>query len=157
MPGPPADAASPLLCPPRCCRRCRAQAILALLRDEARLGAEREAAAKKRGAYGGFGAYDVQAQGGGAAASGAEAWQAAAAAGDGGRQGGEGAGQESGEPGSPEYRARQAGEEGHRPAGETKGVRCAELAAAAAAWGLGPLPLPLLEPPCPVMSAFSSS
>lgn len=62
---------------------CRAQAILALLRDEARLAAEREAHQKKRGAYTGFSSYDVTAQGGGnAAVAGAQegqgGWQATA-------------------------------------------------------------------------------
>ena len=44
----------------RLCRR--AQAILALLRDEGRLVAEREAHARKRGAYQGFSSYDMMAQ-----------------------------------------------------------------------------------------------
>lgn len=42
----------------------RAQALLALLKDGPRLAAEREAHAKKRGAYQGFSSYDMQAQGG---------------------------------------------------------------------------------------------
>lgn len=38
---------------------CRAQAILALLRDEGRLAAEREAHARKRGTYQGFSSLDM--------------------------------------------------------------------------------------------------
>ena len=38
---------------------CRAQAILALLRDEGRLAAEREAHARKRGTYQGFSSVDM--------------------------------------------------------------------------------------------------
>jgi len=38
---------------------CRAQAILALLRDEQRLAAEREAHARKRGTYQGFSSVDM--------------------------------------------------------------------------------------------------
>lgn len=55
----------PCSLPPTPCvwipKRCRAQAILALLRDEARLAAEREAHARKRGTYQGFSSLDTQA------------------------------------------------------------------------------------------------
>jgi hypothetical protein len=90
--------------------RHRAQAILALLRDEGRLAAEREAHARKRGTYQGFSSLDMaqggpvqqQQEGGG--------WQAAAA--DGGHLARAQQGEEQ-QPGSPRL----------RQAGETKGVR----------------------------------
>ena len=69
-----APAAPPLLPAPaaRECKHghrrlhaCRAQAILALLHDEARLAAERAAHQKKRGAYQGFSNYEMTVQGAG--------------------------------------------------------------------------------------------
>ena len=63
----------------------RAQAILALLKDEPRLAAEREAHTKRRGAYTGFSSYDVMAQGGPQGADGG--WHVAPQVGDGGCRG----------------------------------------------------------------------
>ncbi|KAL4448394.1 hypothetical protein ABPG75_005613 [Micractinium tetrahymenae] len=102
--------------------RHRAQALLALLKDGPRLAAEREAHAKKRGAYQGFSSYDVQAQGGPAGQHGAgeaSGWHAAAQ--DNGHLS-----QEDKQPGSPDYRERETGDASLRNAGETKGVSMEE-------------------------------
>ena len=101
----------------------RALAIIALLKDEPRLAAERAAHAKKRGAYQGYGSYDVQAQGGEQQQQqGQGQWQAAA--GDGGHLSAEGRGEAGQQSGSPEYRERGPMDGGGlRAAGETKGVR----------------------------------
>lgn len=67
--------------PHRALPLCRAQALLALLKDGPRLAAEREAHARKRGAYQGFSSYDMQAQGGPAGQHGAgeaSGWHASA-------------------------------------------------------------------------------
>ena len=70
----------------------------------------------------------MQAQGGAAGAAGEQQqqqqgqWQASA--GDGGHLSAEGGGKQSG---SPEYRERGPMDGGLRAAGETKGVRCAQL------------------------------
>ena len=113
--------APPVLLPSPFPPPCRALAIIALLKDEPRLAAERAAHAKKRGAYQGYGSYDVQAQGGSngdqlgqGQAQGQNHWQTAA--GDGGHL------QAAGEA-SPEYRERGPMDGGLRAGGETKGVR----------------------------------
>ncbi|PSC70463.1 putative ADP-ribosylation factor GTPase-activating AGD15 isoform X1 [Micractinium conductrix] len=98
--------------------RHRAQAILALLKDEPRLAAEREAHTKRRGAYTGFSSYDVMAQGGPQGADGG--WHVAPQ--DGGHLSQEGGKQ----PGSPDYREKEPGDGALRPAGETKGVSMEE-------------------------------